>query len=183
MYVYTLLTGQGNIMMRELLILRHGKAENPADDVEDFERQLKKRGREDAKKVGHWLLEHKLVPDFVLSSPAARALQTAQRVCKQLDIDVEVIVYEPTIYEATVYTLVNVLKKSPKTAKRVLLVGHNPGLENLILTLTGMTEPLPDDASRLSTASLVQLVFEGDWDKLTKGCAKWVTLVRPENLS
>lgn len=182
MYVYTLLTGQGNIMMRELLILRHGKAETP-NSLADFERQLKKRGREDAKKVGHWLLERKLVPDYVLSSPAARALQTAQRVCKQLDIDVEDIVYEPTIYEASADVLVNVLKKCSNTSKRVLLVGHNPGLEDLILTLTGVTEALPDDASRLSTATLVQLVFEGDWDKLTKGCAKWVTLVRPESLS
>jgi len=168
-------------MMRELFILRHGKADSP-EGLADFERPLKKRGREDAKLIGRWLHDRKLLPDYVLSSPATRALQTAQRVCKQLEIDSEAIDYDPGIYEAHPDTLVAVLKKCPHSAQRVLLVGHNPGLEGLILTLTGYSEPLPDDASRLTTAAMVQLVFEGDWEQLTKGCAKWVTLVRPESL-
>lgn len=168
-------------MMRELFILRHGKADTP-EGLADFERPLKKRGREDAKLIGRWLHDRKLLPDYVLSSPAIRAQQTAQRVCKQLDIDSEDIIYEPAIYEAFASTLVKVLKNCPKHSKRVLLVGHNPGLEGLILKLTGYSEPLPDDASRLSTAAMVQLVFEGDWDQLTEGSAKWVTLVRPESL-
>ncbi|NOU12759.1 MAG: histidine phosphatase family protein [Methylococcaceae bacterium] len=168
-------------MMRELFILRHGKADTP-EGLADFDRPLKKRGREDSKWIGRWLHDRKLLPDYVLSSPAIRALQTAQRVCKQLDFDLEAIEYEHGIYEAYPDTLVSVLKKCPHSAQRVLLVGHNPGLEGLIVKLTGYSEPLPDDASRLSPAAMVQLVFEGDWDQLTEGCAKWVALVRPENL-
>jgi phosphohistidine phosphatase len=169
-------------MMHELFILRHGKADSP-EGVVDFQRNLKKRGREDAKSVGRWLHDRKLLPDYVLSSPAPRALQTAQQVCKQLGIDEDTVVCDSAIYEASSGDLLAVLKSCPKTARRVLLVGHNPGLEDLILTLTGYSEPLPDDVSRLSTAAMAQLVFECDWDKLAEGCAKWVMLVRPENLS
>jgi len=168
-------------MMRELFILRHGKADRP-EGLADFERPLIKRGRLDAKRIGRWLHERQLLPDYVLSSPAFRALQTAQRVCKQLDIAQKAIVCDPAIYEAHSDTLLSVLRSCPETARRVLIVGHNPGLEDLILALTGYTEPLPDDASRLSTAAMVQLVFEGDWAELTNGCAKWVTLVRPDSL-
>jgi phosphohistidine phosphatase len=169
-------------MMRELFILRHGKADRP-EGLADVDRPLKKRGRQDAKHIGRWLHERELSPDYVLSSPASRALQTAQHVCKQLDIDPDTIVCDAVIYEADPSSLVAVLRKCPETARRVLLVGHNPGLEGLILALTGYSEPLPDDASHLSTAAMAQLVFEGQWADLVDGCAKWVMLVRPDSLS
>lgn len=166
-------------MMREIFLLRHGKADRP-EDVADFDRPLKKRGRQDSKWIGRWLHERRVQPDLVLSSPALRTLQTAQLVCKQLAIDSEAIVLNPDIYEADPATLLSILKNCPKTARKVLLVGHNPGLEDVLLKLTDCSEPLPDDASRLSTAAMVQLVFKGSWDQLAEGGAKWVTLIRPD---
>ncbi|MDP3331762.1 MAG: histidine phosphatase family protein [Methylococcaceae bacterium] len=167
-------------MMREIFLLRHGKADRP-EGVADFDRPLKKRGRQDSKWIGRWLLDRKVLPDLVLSSPALRTLQTAQLVCKQLAIDAEAIVLNPDIYEAEATTLLSILKNCPNTARKVLLVGHNPGLEELLLKLVGScTEPLPDDASRLSTAAMVQVVFKGSWDQLAEGGAKWVTLIRPD---
>jgi len=165
-------------MMREIFLLRHGKADRP-EGLADFERPLKKRGRQDSKWIGRWLHDRQVLPDLVLSSPALRTLQTAQIVCKQLAIDSEAIVLNPDIYEAEATTLLSVLKNCPNTARKVLLVGHNPGLEDVLLKLTDCSEPLPDDASRLSAAAMVQLVFKGSWDQLAEGGAKWVTLIRP----
>ena len=111
-------------MTHELLLLRHAKSDW-AVDMDDFSRPLKKRGRRAAKQVGRWLREQHLIPDTILSSPATRALATAQRVCRQLDIDESAIICDPRIYEADAKTLLAVLKNL-RHERRVLLVGHNP---------------------------------------------------------
>ncbi|MGZ8176063.1 MULTISPECIES: SixA phosphatase family protein [Methylobacter] len=167
-------------MTHELLLLRHAKSDW-AVDMDDFSRPLKKRGQRAAKQVGRWLHEQHLIPDTILSSPATRALATAQRVCRQLDIDESAIVCDPRIYEANALTLMTVLKTSCH-GRRVLLVGHNPGLEDLLLKLIPHSVPLSANGKCLSTAALAQLTFKGDWTELTEGCAKLVTLIRPDSL-
>jgi phosphohistidine phosphatase len=149
--------------------------------MDDFSRPLKKRGRRAAKWIGHWLREQHLIPDTVLSSPAIRALETAQRVCKQLDIDESAIIYDPRIYEADAQTLLDVLTTGCHQ-RRVLLVGHNPGLEDLLLKLTPHSIPLSANGKYLSTAALAHIIFEGDWTELAESSAKLVTLIRPDSL-
>lgn len=167
-------------MTRELLLLRHGKSDWSVD-MDDFSRPLKKRGRRAAKQVGRWLRERHLIPDTILSSPATRALATAKQVCRQLDIDEASIVCDPRIYEADAQTLLNVLKNRHHD-RRVLLVGHNPGLEDLLIKLVPHSVPLSANGKCLSTAALAQLTFEGKWTELTEGCATLVTLIRPDSL-
>jgi phosphohistidine phosphatase len=167
-------------MTHELLLLRHAKSDWSLD-MDDFSRPLKKRGRRAAKEMGRWLREQHLIPDTILSSPATRALATAQRVCRQLGIDESVIVCDPRIYEADAATLLAILKTGYHK-QRVLLVGHNPGLEDLLLKLTPHTIPLSANGKCLSTAALAILTFEGDWTELAEGSAKLVTLIRPDSL-
>ncbi|MGZ4970606.1 MAG: SixA phosphatase family protein [Methylobacter sp.] len=167
-------------MTRELLLLRHAKSDW-AVEMDDFSRPLKKRGRRAAKQIGRWLREQHLIPDTILSSPAERALATAQRVCRQLDIDKSAIIYDPRIYEADALTLLSVLKTGGH-GRRVLLVGHNPGLENLLLKLIPHSVPLSAKGKCLPTAALAQLSFGGDWTDLTEGSAKLITLIRPDSL-
>jgi phosphohistidine phosphatase len=166
-------------MTHELLLLRHAKSDWSVD-MDDFSRPLKKRGRRAAKQIGRWLHEQHLTPNTILSSPAVRALATAQRVCKQLNIDESSIICDPRLYEADALTLLEVLKISCDT-KRVLLIGHNPGLENLLLKLITHSVPLSINGKCLPTAALAQLTFEGDWAELTPGCATLVTLIRPDS--
>lgn len=168
-------------MTRELLLLRHAKSDWSVA-IDDFSRPLKKRGRRAAKRMGAWLREQQLIPDTILSSPAARALATAQRVCQQLNIDESSIVCDERIYEAEVLTLLEILKTSPHEAQRVLLVGHNPGLEGLLLELAAHSVSLTSDGKYLPTAALARLTFEGNWTDLTEGCATLVTLLRPDSL-
>jgi phosphohistidine phosphatase len=149
--------------------------------MDDFSRPLKKRGRRSAKQIGRWLREQRLIPDIILSSPATRTLMTAQRVCRQLDLDESAIICDPRIYEADAPTLLAVLKTCCQE-QRVLLVGHNPGLEDLLLKLIPHSVPLSANGKCLPTCALAQLAFEGDWSELTEGSAKLVTLIRPDSL-
>ncbi len=167
-------------MTHELLLLRHAKSDWSVE-MDDFSRPLKKRGRRSAKQIGRWLREQDLIPDTILSSPAIRALATAQRVCRQLGIDKSAIICDPRIYEADASTLLTVLRTSCHE-RRVLLVGHNPGLENLLSKLINDSVPLSTNGKCLPTAALAQLVFKGDWTELAKGGAKLVTLIRPDSL-
>jgi phosphohistidine phosphatase len=166
-------------MTHELLLLRHAKSDWSVE-MDDFSRPLKKRGRRAAKQVGRWLRKQHLIPDIILSSPATRALATAQRVCKQLDIEESAIICDPRIYEADALTLLEVLKTGCHE-RRVLLVGHNPGLEDLLLKLIPYSVPLSANGKHLPTAALAQLAFEGDWTELAEGSAKLITLVRPDS--
>jgi phosphohistidine phosphatase len=168
-------------MTHELLLLRHAKSDW-AVDMDDFSRPLKKRGRCAAKRIGRWLHEQRLIPDTVLSSPATRALATARLVCRQLDIDESAIVCDPRLYEADALTLLAVLK-TRCDERRVLLVGHNPGLEDLLLKLIPHSVPLSANGKCLPTAALAQLAFEGNWKDLAEGSAKLVTLIRPDSLA
>lgn len=165
-------------MTYQLLLLRHAKSDWSVD-MDDFFRPLKKRGRRAAKQVGRWLSKQHLIPDTILSSPATRALETAQHVCRQLDIDESSIICEPRIYEADAQTLLAVLKNRCHE-RCVLLVGHNPGLEELLLKLILHPVPLSANGKCLPTAALAQLAFESDWAELTD--ARLVTLVRPDSL-
>jgi phosphohistidine phosphatase len=166
-------------MPRELLLLRHAKSDWDSGAASDFERPLAKRGKNDAPKVGSWLYREGLVPDHVVSSPAERARQTATKVCKRLDFKKKRIVWDAKIYEAAVPTLLDVLARCPGEAATVLLVGHNPGLEELVLHLVGEEVERPADGKLLPTATVARLEMPDDWSRLAAGSAHLVSITRP----
>ena len=169
-------------MPRELLILRHAKSDWDSSTPSDFDRPLTKRGKRDAPKVGIWLHREGLVPDHVVSSPAERARQTAVKVCKTLDIAKGRIAWEPDIYEANLDDLLGVLGRCPADATKVLIVGHNPGLETLVRHLCGEDLDPPADGKVMPTAALARLEMPEHWDHLERGCAQLVSITRPRAL-
>jgi phosphohistidine phosphatase len=169
-------------MSRELLILRHAKSDWDSGAATDFERPLAKRGKRDAPRVGEWLYREGLMPACILSSPAERARQTALKVCKGLDYKKSRIRWEQDIYDADVETLLGVLARVPTDAQMVLLVGHNPGLEDLIHHLTGGDYDEPDDGKLLPTAAMARLEMPDDWSRLDAGCAVLLSITKPKNL-
>ncbi|WP_295579395.1 histidine phosphatase family protein [uncultured Lamprocystis sp.] len=169
-------------MPRELLILRHAKSDWDSRAKSDFDRPLAKRGKQDAPKVGAWLYREGLVPDHVVSSPAQRARQTALKVCKVLEIGRERIAWDTDIYDATLAALLDVLGRCPATAHTVLLVGHNPGLDDLVLHLSGDDLDPPQDGKLLPTGTLARLEMPEDWDQLPRGCAQLISITRPRAL-
>ncbi len=167
---------------RELLILRHAKSDWDAGAASDFDRPLTRRGKHDAPKIGAWLRQEGLVPDHVVSSPARRARQTALRVCKALEIGKGQVDWDPQIYEGSLTGLLEVLGRCPPDAPRVLLIGHNPGLETLVQHLSGAALTLPDDGKLLPTGALARLAMPEYWADLTPGCGQFVSITRPRTL-
>jgi phosphohistidine phosphatase SixA len=135
-------------MSREIVILRHAQAEPPAPGQGDIERKLSERGRHEAEAVRDWFQRHALEFDAVLCSPATRTRQTLDLVAPGTAVR-----YDERIYEASPGELIDVLESAPG-AGRVLLVGHNPGLEQLLGLLT---DGRSEDARGLPTAGVACL--------------------------
>jgi phosphohistidine phosphatase len=169
-------------MGRELLLLRHAKSDWAGPTESDFERPLAGRGKKEAPKVGQWLRRQGLVPDRVVSSPAKRARQTTRRVCEGLGVDTAQVAWEPRVYEAQTGTLLAILADCPATARRVLLVGHNPGLETLLAHLWGDACVVPADGKLLPTATVAWLDLPDDWSALGYGCGSVRALTRPAEM-
>jgi phosphohistidine phosphatase len=168
-------------MTRELLILRHGKSDWDAG-TDDFHRPLKDRGKRAAQRVGAWLLLQGLLPDHVVSSPAERASVTAEKACKAMGMNARAIQREKTVYEAMTGALLQVLAGCPESAQRVMLVGHNPGLEELLVYLARESIAYPADGKLLPTATLARLAMPGGWQGLHAGSARLLSITRPGEL-
>jgi phosphohistidine phosphatase SixA len=117
-------------MTRELILLRHAHAQNAKSGEADSGRELSARGIAEAEDVGHWLREHHALPARILCSPALRARQTLEHA-----LGAAVATPEPRIYEATAGELIALIDEQADT-ERLLVVGHNPGLETLVALLT-----------------------------------------------
>lgn len=162
------------VMSRELIVVRHAKSAWDTDAASDFDRPLAKRGRKAAPMVGRWMRERGLQPDWVVASSALRARQTLHRILPELATEPPV-VWEQAIYTASLRDLLDALGACPPDRARVLLVGHNPGLETLVEHLTGAVESLP-------TGALVRITLPDDWSGLTARCGTLDALLRPREL-
>lgn len=170
-------------MTRHLFLLRHGKSSWSSDAATDFERPLGKRGKRDAPLVGRWMKRQGLVPEYVISSPATRASATAVRACRELGIGKSAIASDRRIYAAGLDDLLAVLADCPHKAGRVLLVGHNPGLEYLVAYLWGDETEVPEDGKLMPTAALAHLKLPDDWQGLESGSGRMVSITRPAALA
>jgi phosphohistidine phosphatase len=168
-------------MARELLLLRHGKSDWNSG-LPDFERPLKERGRRGAQQLGNWLLEQGLLPDLILSSDAERARGTALEACHTMGLPLTRLQWEPRIYAGGLKQLLAVLRDQSAEPARVLLVGHNPGLELLLQHLAGPALEIPADGKLLPTATLARLKMPEDWESVSEGCAQLETIQRPADL-
>jgi phosphohistidine phosphatase len=160
--------------MKTLLLLRHAKSSWKDPDLDDHDRPLNKRGKEDAPRMGQLLREEGLVPEFILSSSAKRCRKTAEHVIHASGYRGETRI-TGEIYEANAGQLLEVLASVADEPQRVLLIGHNPGLEELLERLTGAYTPL-------STAALAQLELPVDRWRDSAGGATLVRVWQPREL-
>ena len=168
--------------MKELLLLRHAKAKLLEQDMEDKDRVLRKRGKQDAHNIAQWLKMYQLFPDVLLTSPAMRTLETAQIIHEVLDLKDVDIEKNEQLYATNVEQLLAVLNTHSEEKKRILLVGHNPELENLLIYLVGK-EALPTDKKLLSTSTLVRLSIENVlWSELKNKCAQLLSITYAKSL-
>ena len=162
--------------MKTLLLLRHAKSSWDDPALRDFERPLNERGLHAAPLVGRFIARRKLRPDLVLSSPAERARQTAALVAEAARLAAP-LRFDERIYEATPARLVEVVSQVEESVATLLLVGHNPGMEELIELLTGETRRMP-------TAALARLALDTDkWARLREGTGRLEELIKPKDLT
>ena len=168
-------------MKRELLLLRHGKSDW-SHPVDDLHRPLKKRGREAAAQIGRWMRQQGIVPEQIISSPAVRALETTRIVAGKLGLPEEMIAVEPEIYEAHWRELLTIVRGLPKKRKRVMLVGHNTSMEELLLYLASGALRPGINGKLFPTAALARFVFQGSWSSLQPQQVFKCELIRPREL-
>jgi phosphohistidine phosphatase len=163
--------------MKSVTIVRHAHAEKHDSDVDDFERRLDKRGRREAEEMSELAHALGVRPDYVLSSPAIRAISTAKEFARSLGLPLPKIRHDDRIYLAERTTLVAILRSVPDSVRHVLLVGHNPGLTRLVGWLSG-----DDQAGELPTAAMCTLKAGIDhWRDLDAGRFETVRLRWPED--
>jgi phosphohistidine phosphatase len=151
--------------MKSVLILRHAKSSWKHPDVNDHDRPLNKRGKQDAPRMGELLQNEHLVPDFIISSTAKRASSTAKAVAKAAGYEGDITLNQ-SLYAAPPTAYIDVLRGLSNEYTRVLIVGHNPGLEQLVNMLSGEEHTMP-------TCSLVNVQLRiNSWSEInykTKG--------------
>ena len=161
--------------MKILYLLRHAKSSWDDPEMADFDRPLNGRGRRAAPLVAEFMQDKGIRPGLVVCSPAARALQTAELVAGAEGIDAP-IKFDRRIYEAHPLDLLKVVCETDESVAELMLVGHNPGLEELTERLTGERERLP-------TAALVRIELKADgWAQVEENCGRRAWVVTPRAL-
>lgn len=164
--------------MKYLSIWRHAKAERPEQYQNDFDRPLADRGLRDAARMAALIAALEPGVDRILSSPAARTAQTVQKLLEALGGRLEP-VWDATLYLAPATTLLSILKTLPEDVGHLVLVGHNPGLEELASGLCG-TGPA-DSFVRMPTATLAHLTVDTNrWHSLRWGGSQLKLLIPPK---
>lgn len=148
----------------ELLLLRHAKSDW-TQNGSDFDRPLNPRGERDAARIGRWLQHQAALPDALLCSPARRAAQTAHAVCAMSGLAKSGIRWDERLYLASAGTLCQVIGELPDDCHRALVVGHNPGLEDLLLQLAPAALNYQQGHKLLTTATLAWLEWTGGWSE------------------
>ena len=163
---------------RRLYLLRHAKSSWDERGLADHDRPLAARGRRAAKAIGRHLREQGIEPDLVLCSSAARTRETLERI-GPLHGDVRI---ESGLYGADAGTLLERLHEVPAATSSVMLIGHNPGIEQLALALARPGPAVGELEVKFPTGALATLTFQDSWDGLDRGTAELVDFVRPRDL-
>jgi phosphohistidine phosphatase len=165
--------------MKHLTIVRHAKAKQSERFTVDFDRPLASKGLKQIPRIAQALARLKAKPEWIISSPATRARQTAEGLAERLDL-VDRLVWEDAIYEASAPELLSILQATPDTVDHAVIVGHNPGMEDLVSGLTTGDNRLN---LRLTTAGVAYLQLEiFQWKQLRWGSGELRLLLAPSVL-
>ena len=170
--------------MKRLTLLRHAKSGDDGTVARDFDRPLNAKGRRAARAIGRHMRDQALHFDAVIASPAIRVVETLEEVESVYSLG-PATSWNKQLYLATPDELLDVVHQAPKEAEAMLLVGHNPGLEQLVLRLVphGADGAREDVEIKYPTASLAEMTFPVDrWDQVAEGGGDLKRFVRPRDL-
>lgn len=168
--------------MKTLLLMRHGKSSWDNPSLADFERPLAQRGIKASRRIGRELASRRWVPTLALVSPALRTQQTWELVAAELSEGPAAVSVE-SLYDATPDELLAELHGAEEEAETLLVIGHNPGLQNLALAIADKesdAKALARLGEKFPTAAVARFVFEGKWQGLSE--ARLTHCLRPKDL-
>jgi phosphohistidine phosphatase len=160
-----------------LYLLRHAKSSWKDPALADHDRPLNSRGRRAAKAIGRHMRDQGIEPELVLCSPATRARETLERI-GPVGHGAHI---EPELYGAGVGALLARLHEVPAAVPSVMVIGHNPGLQDLALFLSRWGPGVREPEAKFPTAGLATLAVPG-WSTLDRGTAELIDFVRPRDL-
>lgn len=161
----------------ELLVMRHAKSAWDTDAPSDFERPLSGRGTKDAPRMARWLVSRDVLPDRIIASAAARTRMTVDPIPLP---GPDSRLFESSLYGASAADWVTRL--SGESASRILICGHNPGLDSLLMTVSRDPVPLSSSGKLMTTAAIAHLSIPDGWASLGRASARLVTIMRPREL-
>ncbi|HET7085792.1 MAG TPA: histidine phosphatase family protein [Rhizomicrobium sp.] len=172
--------------MKRLFLLRHAKAVPAEAGVEDFDRTLMLSGMQDGGAMARYLSKTGYALDLILCSSSARTVQTAELVVQQLDCEIE---YRDALYLAEPAKILAAVRGAPASISRLMMVGHNPGLEAAAALLAREPVRRKERArhealeEKFPTCALAILDFDvGRWRDVAPGTGKLADFVRPKDL-
>jgi len=130
--------------------------------------------------MGKWLADNGLLPAYIACSPAVRTNETALLVCSGADISTDRIYHDKRLYLASLHELLSVMRDIPASPEPLMLIGHNPGLEDLLLYLAGDAAAHTGHRKIMPTAALPHLEFTGNAP--APGSVRLLNLLRPREL-
>ncbi|MEM7404526.1 MAG: histidine phosphatase family protein [Pseudomonadota bacterium] len=169
-------------MKRTLILMRHGKSDWGPEFVRDFDRPLRPRGQRAAARMGRWLRENALVPDVLVTSTAKRAWQTALLVQPEVELPCESLIRDERIYDASLQSLLYTIAEHGGERARLMLIGHNPGFDYLVMHLSAVLPALTANGKLMTTAAVAVLESGSAWDALGQGCCAQASVTRPREL-
>jgi phosphohistidine phosphatase len=167
--------------MKRLYLLRHAKSSWKDSSLPDQDRPLARRGRRAAKAIARYVRERDIQPELVVCSTARRARETLDRI--EPALGTPAVRVEGDLYAASAEALLERLRSVPDTVGSVMLIGHNPGLQELALDLARRSNTVAELEAKYPTAALATLkVLVASWQELDRDTAELVALVRPRDL-
>ncbi len=152
--------------MKTIFLVRHAKSSWSTPSLEDFDRPLNNRGKRDAPFMGDVLFRKNIFPQLIISSPALRAITTAKIIAEKLNYPVKNIIKNKNIYEAGALDILEVVKKTDDKIESLMIVGHNPGLTDLVNLISD------NRLDNLPTSGIVCLKKDtNNWNEFDKGCS------------
>lgn len=161
--------------------MRHAKSDWSGPQTSDFERPINKRGTKNAMRIGEWMNENNHIPQKIISSPALRAKETIELVTEQISkFNLEDLTYEDELYLAGFTQLIEFINTYKDKVQSLMLVGHNPGIENLVNYLCDKSG---DKETIVTTANLFIFKFSSDSFNTAVDTIELVEAIKPRELN
>jgi phosphohistidine phosphatase len=167
--------------MKRLYLLRHAKSSWDDPTLADHDRPLAPRGRRAAKVIAKHLERNGIAPELVLCSGSRRTRQTLDRIAPGLGDRAEIQI-RSELYAASSADLFELLRELPDEVESVMLIGHNPGIQDLTLSLARGGPETARVRSKFPTAALATLELGGSWRGLAPRAAELTSFVKPKEL-